>query len=256
MLNDLAYAYSMVFDYEKSIQLQTDAVGIFESEEDWVALANAYGEIGNFYHYSEDLDNAELYLKKAIGILKCHDDAKDYIAKYVKLMGNSDIDNPYSLKHVRQYIGFTKTKINSTLASIFMKEGKLSDAISITIENGKILKEIEAEPKASNYIILSWYYLQNNQISEAINSAKEAIELSKEGSHMTVNLAHSYGLLGECYKKNGDLQQAKKCYLLSLSHAKDIRFDGLIIAVSSSLILLYLDSSEYLKSRKIAFRDS
>ena len=251
MLNDLAYAYSMVFDYEKSIQLQTDAVGIFESEEDWVALANAYGEIGNFYHYSEDLDNAELYLKKAIEILKCHDDAKDYIAKYVKLMGNSDIDNPYSLKHVRQYIGFTKTKINSTLASIFMKEGKLSDAISITIENGKILKEIEAEPKASNYIILSWYYLQNNQISEAINSAKEAIELSKEGSHMTVNLAHSYGLLGECYKKNGDLQQAKKCYLLSLSHAKDIRFDGLIIAVSSSLILLYLDSSEYLKAEKL-----
>ena len=251
MLNDLAYAYSMIFDYEKSIQLQTDAAGIFESEENWIAFANAYGQIGNFYHYSEDLDNAELYLKKAIDILKGHDDAKDYIAKDVKLMENTDIDNPYSLKYVRQYIGFVKSGYYSTLANVFMKKGQLYDAIITTKENGDILKEIDEESYACNLTTLSQYYLQNKQIPEAISSVKQSIDLLKKVGNRAEIVAPSYCLLGACYKEYGDIQQAKENLLLSLSLEKGMRYDGIKISAASFLSSLYMDNHEYTKAEKL-----
>lgn len=251
MLDDLAYAYSMIFNYEKSIQLQTQSVDIYKSEEDWVALANAYGNIGNYYHYAEDLDNAELYMKKAIKTLEGHENAMEYIDKDVILTGNSEINNPFTLKHVKQYIGFVKSNLYSTLANIFLKKGMLFDAILTIKEKGEILKEIDEESYACNLSTLSLYYFLNNQIPEAINSAKQSIDLLKKVGKRAGILAPSYGILGECYKKYGDVQQAEDYLLMSLSQAKDMRYEGIKNSASYSLITLYKDSIDYIKAEKM-----
>ena len=246
MLKDLAHAYSMVLDYEKSIQLQKDAVSIFKSEEDWIALAESYVDIGNCYHYSEDLDNAELYLKKAVKTLEDHDDAKQIIAKDKESIGYWNVDDPIMINSLKQYIGFVKSRYYSTLANIFMKKGRLFDAISVTKEKGKLLKEIDEESYACNLTTLSFYYLQNNQIPEAINSANQSIELLKKVSNRNNYLAISYGILVQCNFINGEKQQAKD-YLMQYLSLTDVDND-IRIAFATSLSSLYINNDEYAKA--------
>ena len=251
MLTDLAWVYGEVYDYERAINLETIAASIYESENDWMALADAYGHIGNYYHYSEDLDNAELYLKKAIETLEGHDDADQIVSKDKESIGYWNVADSNRNKPIKQYIGFVKSNYYSTLSNVFMKRGKLFDAILTTKEKGEILKEIDEESYAYNLTTLSHYYLQNKQFPEAINSVKQSIDLLKRVGTRAEFLVPSYLILGECYMNNSDIQQAKESFLLSLSMANDMRNEGIKISAASFLSSLYMDNYEYTKAEKL-----
>ena len=254
MLTDLAWVYGEVYDYERAINLQTIAASIYESENNWVALAEAYGNIGNYYHYSEDLDNAELYLKKAIDAMEGHDNAEKIVSKDKESIGYWNVEDSNRNKPLKQYIGFVKSNYYSTLANVLMKRGKLFEAIFTTKEECEMLKEIDEESYACNLTTLSYYFLQNNQIPEAINSAKQSIELLKEVSnrndYLAIDyLAISYGILAACNLINGEKLQANNYFMQSLSLTdgnNDTR-----IALATSLSLLYIDNDEYAKAENI-----
>jgi len=65
LLGDLAWAYGLDFNFEKSVQLQTMAADIYQNVKDWISLAEVYNMISHYYHCAEKLDNAEQYIKKA-----------------------------------------------------------------------------------------------------------------------------------------------------------------------------------------------
>ena len=249
MLTDLAWGYVSVFDYERAIDLQTVAAGIFDFEEDRIALAEAYGQIGNYYHYAENLNSAEMYLKKAIETLEGQDDAEQIIAKDKESLGYYNVEDTDRINILKRYICFVKSGYYSTLANIFMKKGMLSDAILTTKERGEMLKEVDEELYASNLTILSNYYLQSNQISEAISCVRQSIDLLKKLNNRNDYLAISYGLLAQCYLKNGDKQQAYNYLMQSqslINGNNDIR-----IALAAFLSSLYIDDKEYDKAEHL-----
>ena len=249
MLTDLAWGYVSVFDYERAINLLTVAAGIFDFEEDRIALAEAYGNIGNYYHYAEDLDRAEQYLKRAIETLDGQDDARQIIAKDKESIGYYNVEDPDRINILKRYICFVKSNCYSTLANTFMKKRMLSDAILTIKERGEMLKEIDEELYACNLTTLSNYYLQDNQISEAISCLKKSIELLKKYNNRNDDLAISYGLLAQCFLKNGNKQQAYNYFMHSLSLIdgnNDIR-----IVLAASLSSLYIDDKEYVKAEHL-----
>ena len=249
MLTDLAWGYVSMFDYERAINLQTVAAGIFDFEEDRIALAEAYGNIGNYYHYAEDLDRAEMYLKKAIETLDGQDDARQIIAKDKESIGYYNVEEPDRINILKRYICFVKSNCYSTLANTFMKKRMLSDAILTIKERGEMLKEVDEESYAWNLTTLSNYYLQNYQISEAISCVKQSIELLKKYNNRNDYLAISYGLLAQCFFKNGNKQQAYNYFMHSLSLIdgnNDIR-----IVLAASLSSLYIDDKEYVKAEHL-----
>jgi CHAT domain-containing protein len=180
LLEDLAKAYSQNFNYEKSIQLEKDAIVIFEVAKDWLAMANAYNNIGNYYQESEDLDNAEYYVKKAVEIIDNHDDAKEYLTAEDEQIGNSVIDYTSRLNKVNELIFYGKIGTRETLARLFKKNKKLAEAINTEKDVGVICKNMGNDYwYASHLLTLSDFYTEDKQFDNAINCAEQSLQILK-----------------------------------------------------------------------------
>ena len=181
LLEDLAKAYGLNLNYEKAIQLEKDAIVIYEVAKDWLAMANAYNNIGNYYQESEDLDNAEYHVKKAIEVLDNHDDAEEYLKKEDELIGNNPIDNTSRLNKVNELIFYGKIGTRETLAKLYKKNMKLADAINTEKEVGVICKNMGNEYwYASHLLTLSDFYTENKQFENAINCAEQGLQIWKK----------------------------------------------------------------------------
>lgn len=144
-------------------------------------MANAYNNIGNYYQESEDLDNAEYHVKKAIEVLDNHDDAEEYLKKEDELIGNSPIDYTSRLNKVNELIFYAKIGTRETLANLYKKNMKLADAINTEKEVGVICKNMGNEYcYASHLLTLSDFYAENNQFENAINCAEQSLQIWKK----------------------------------------------------------------------------
>ena len=178
LLGDLAWAYGLALNYEKSVQLQSTAAEIYQNAKDWISLAEVYNSISHYYQSAERLDNAELYIKKAIDVLNEHDNAEQYIIDAVEQTGNSMMNNPFALASIKQRIGTDKSNFLQTLSRIYQKQGKYADAITSELESGKIRKDMgDNHMYAIHLMTLSQYYLSNGQQQEAIACSEQSIQL-------------------------------------------------------------------------------
>lgn len=207
ILHDLAWCYVNIFDYEKSDIYLKQMKEICEERKDWLSLAEAYNSIGNNYKYSEQLDKAEQYLTKAISILNAHDDARQYINDAIEQTGNREIDNPSTLASIQYRIDIDKSGFNAELASIYQKQGKISNAISKEIENGKILIEIGDEGMYVMHLeSLAQYYIDDKQYENAKKSINQIIQLDKDNKYNLLPM--SYALMAKISKETGKLNEA------------------------------------------------
>lgn len=260
LLGDLAWAYGLDFNFEKSIQLRTISAEIYENSKDWLSLAEAYNSISHYYHSGEDLDSAELYIKKAIGVLNEHDNAEQFLLDRVELTGNSWSYNRHALASIKQRIGIDKSNFYQTLARIYQKRGNYTDAIKTELANGILLKNLgENRLYAVHLMTLSEYYLKNNQQGDAIacsdlcnqllynekkvslalprlqlanvyfqagdtlkamQNTKEAISLSTASNEVELKITAQY-ILSYLYWKNKNYVEGEKCLSETLDYLKE-----------------------------------
>ena len=236
LLNDLACDYGLNYDYEKAITLQKEAAELYEVTEDWIALAEAYNSISDYYQGANDIKNASLYIKKAIDMIDKHDDAKQYT------------DNPISFSIVQKRIDCDKTAFRGTLAKIYQKEGKISDAIITETERGIILKNMGNEQEYANHLLdLSDYYLKDNQLEKAESCAERSAQLFKNDISMQI-LSISQLAIIFCNKENYEkaIQYVNKS--LSLLEPDDFWGRVTILSIAS---VVYWKAHKYTMSETI-----
>ena len=188
-LGDLARAYGLTLNYEKSVQLQSIAAGIYQNAKDWISLAEVYGDISHYFQCSENLEMAENYIKKAIDVLDEHNNAEQYVREEVERTGNQIINYSSVLASVKQRIGYGKSNSFQTLARIYQKQNKFTDAINAELESGKIVKSMDDNQLyAIHLMTLSQYYLGNNQQCEAITCVEQSIQLLRDNREISLAL--------------------------------------------------------------------
>lgn len=247
LLADLAWAYGLNLDYEKSIELQCTAAEIYQSAKDWISLAEVYNSISHYYQSAERLDNAELYIKKAIDVLNEHDNAEQYIMDAVEQTGNNMMNNPYALASIKLRIDTDKSNFLQTLARIYQKQGNYADAVNTEIENGKILKGIgDTQMYAVHLLSLSEYYLRNNQPQDAIECSEQSIQLLNNYNRISLALP-KLQLSIICFQA-GDTSKAIRYAEESLSASNSNNDVESKISAQTILSYLYWKNSQISKA--------
>lgn len=237
-LEDLAWSYGLNLNYEKSIQMQSIAAGIYQDAKDWISLAEAYNNISHYYQSAERLDKAELYIKKAIDIINEHDNAEEYIADAVEKTGNRMMNNSFALASIKQRIDTNKSNSLQTLARIYQKQGNYANAINTELENGKNLKGMgDTQWYAIHLTTLSEYYLGNRQLQEAIACSEQSIQLLSHDHRISLALP-KLQLAIICFQA-GDTIKAIRYAEESVSASKSLSDNDSRIASQSILSYFY-----------------
>ena len=189
ILGYLAWAYGLDMNYERSIQLQIKAAEIYQNTKDWISLAETYSDISHYYQSAEKLEDAVENIKKAIDVLNEHDNAEQYILERVEQTEISKMNNSFALASIQQRIDTDRSNCLQTLARIYQKLGNYADAIKTELENGQILKNMDDNQLyAVHLMVLSEYYLNNNQPNEAKACSEQSIELLSDDNRISLAL--------------------------------------------------------------------
>ena len=249
LLGDLAWAYGLALNFEKSIQLQTIAAEIFENAKDWISLAEAYNSISHYYHSAWNLDDAEQNIRKAIDILNEHDNAEKYINDEVDLTGNSLINNPVSLASINQRINTDKSNFYQTLARIYQKRGDFTNAINTELKSGSILKSMgDDQLYAIHLMNLSEYSLGNNQHNNAVESTENSTQFLADDN--SISLAVSKLLLANNCFQAGDTIRAMHNAEESVTVAKTLNDEESITTAQFILSYFYWKKHDYGKAEQ------
>ena len=249
LLSDLAWAYGLHLNYEKSIQLQTIAAVIYENARDWISLSEVYNDISHFYQCAEKLDDAERIIKKAIDVLNEHDNAQQYINDEVELTGNNMIDNPHVLASINKRINTGKYNYYQTLARIYQKRGDFANAVNTELKRGTIVKSMgEDQMYAVHLMTLSDFYLRNQQQNEAISCAEKSIQLLANDNRICLAIPKLQ--LAIIYSQTGDMAKAIHYAEESVSASKSFNDKETIIASESILSHFYWKKRDYGKAEQ------
>ena len=249
LLGDLAWAYGLALDYEKSVQLQSIAAGIYQDAKDWISLAEVYGSISHYYQSAERLDNAEQYIKKAIDVLNEHDNAEQYIMDAVEQTGNSMMNNPFALASIKQRIDTNKSSYFQTLARIFQKQSNYTDAINSELESGRIIKSMEdTQMYALHLTNLSEYYMRNHQLDEAIVCTGQSIRILADDSRFGQAIPMLQMAMLQYHI--GDISQAIRYAEESVSSFKSLNDQEGWVSAKSLLSIFLWKNLEYNKAEQ------
>lgn len=257
LLRDLAWAYGLALNYEKSVQLQSTAAEIYKDAKDWISLAEVYNSISHYYQSTEKLDNAELYVKKAIDVLNEHDNAEQYIFNAVEQTGNSLMNNSFALASIKQRIDTDKSNSLQTLARIYYKKGNYAAAINTELNNGKIIKNMgDSQMYAVHLGALSEYYLRNSQQREAIMCSEQSIQLLNNDNRISLALP-KLQLAIICFQA-GDTIKAIRYAEESISASNSFNENESKIAAQSILSYFYwkahkMDKAESCLSKELDY---
>ena len=248
-LGDLARAYGLDLNYEKSIQLQSIAAEIYQNAKDWISLAEVYGSISHYYLSAEKLVNAELYIKKAIDVLNEHDNAEQYIIDAVEQTGNSMMNNPFALASIKQRIDTNKSDYLQTLARIYQKQDKYTKAINTELESGKILKNMgDSQMYALHLTNLSEYYTRNHQSDAAIACLEECIQILDDDKRFGIAIPMLQ--MAMIQFQNENLLEAIRYAEESVSSFKSFNDQEGWISAKSLLSIFLWKNLEYIKAEK------
>lgn len=207
ILDDLAWSYNLLFNYEKAIALTKQIVDICKEEKDWLALANSLMMLGSYYKYKEDVDNADFYLNMALNCINSHDDVEEYLDNNIKLRFSSPNQSREAFVSIQKSISYIKIMIYLTLANVKSKIGNYEEAIKYEEKCGSLINSyLETEAYAFHLLSLSNYLKLNGQYDESNRCAEESIEFFK----MTENpyLSNSYLQLAQNNYLKGNINSA------------------------------------------------
>lgn len=247
LMSDLAGVYGLTYNYEKSIELQSASIEIFESTKDWLSLAETYNNISNYYQRAERLADAERFIKKAISLLNEHDDANKIIRADAERLGDSTIITPFALNQIKRRLDYDRNSFHQSLAKIYQIGGKIKDAINTEKDIILYLNNMgDDRATALHLMILAQYLALDNQF----NSAKECVELSFKYDNSQFSIANGKILLSHMCFEMGDtikaIQYAKESRSYFISTGDINHF----LISEYALSLFYWKSNDYLMAEQ------
>lgn len=230
-LSILAIIYYLLNNYEKSTEYNIKALEIYESQKDYDALANTYGEYG-YQMKRRELDKANQYMMKGIQIAENYKVLKPTLAKLY--------DNFGVLKEMEGKIDSALLLYNKALKIKY----ELKDTIGIPYSLNKIANAKALQGKFSeayDYLKQSDYY-----------RAKEKSDYGRAD-----NLAY----YGDFYSMEGKIDTAIYYYQKSLDLSLKNGYTFLVQFIYQQLSDLYAKKQDYLKSleyykKYTAYKDS
>ncbi len=157
--------------------------------------------IGDFYQVNI-CANSLAILSNQLGLYEQSISYSNYVLKMAKANGNSN----------------SEACVLTIIASNNWKLGKNNEAIEYINQSIELdLRENRITQAAVSINQLVYYYIDTNQIKEALQIAKESYRIAKENSNEYLEV-HSLQSIGNCYYKNGDFENA----LVYLKKALDI----------------------------------
>lgn len=230
-LSILAIIYYLLNNYEKSTEYNIKALEIYESQKDYDALANTYGEYG-YQMKRRELDKANQYMMKGIQIAENYKVSKPTLAKLY--------DNFGVLKEMEGKIDSALLLYNKALKIKY----ELKDTIGIPYSLNKIANAKALQGKFSeayDYLKQSDYY-----------RAKEKSDYGRAD-----NLAY----YGDFYSMEGKIDSAIYYYQKSLDLSLKNGYTFLVQFIYQQLSDLYAKKQDYLKSleyykKYTAYKDS
>ena len=245
LMGDLSWAYGLLYNYERSIQLQNISLDIYEKAKDWLSLAEAYNSISDYYQRAEKLESAEQNIKKAILVLQDHDDVNQIISVDVERLSDSSIVTPFALSKIKERLDYDKISFYQALARIYQKEGKIKDAIATEKENLLLLRDIKDNRSyALHLMTLAQYYLLDKQL----NNSKECIEQAFQIDDGQFSIANGKAMLSSVCFEMGDTLKAIQLAKESFSLYNTIRDAENVITAEWALSRLYWKCNDYSKA--------
>ena len=245
LLSDLAWAYGIDYNYEMAIKLQNKSTGIYEKIKDWLSLAEAYNKVSNYYQSAEKLDSAEQYIKKAIAVLNNHDDVNQIIMEDAERLGDNSIITPFALSKIKQRLDYDKINYQQTLARIYQKEGRITDAINTEEDVLLLSKSIEDNKAyAIDLITMAQYYLLDKQYKNAKDCVEQTFQLEDNKN----NIASYKIILSHICFEMGDTIDALQYARESSSYFKAQGDIKNLVITEYALALFYWKSHEYTKA--------
>ncbi len=229
VLDDLAWCYGILYDYENAILYQKKLVAEYEEKGDWVSLAGALGSLGEHYQHKEDLDKAEEVIRKAIDIISNHN-IEQTIKEMVAKKEITAINYSNTLNIAKEHYLIVKNSLQHSLANICFKNGNYNEAIQIMTEiNNDALEMGDNELYLSGLSVLSLYYNYNNQFEEAINTAKQSISLISMSNYLdndkyqkAITLSLAYQQIAMSYYMLKNYQEAINYLEKSIAHSEGV----------------------------------
>ena len=247
LMGDLAWVYGLNYNFEKSIELQSASVDIFRSVKDWLSLAETYNNISDYYQRAEKLSDAEFFIKKAISLLNEYDDVNKIIRADAERLGDSTIITPFAISQIKRRLDYDRINFRQSLAKIYIKEGKIMDAINTEKENVSYLKYMgDDRAYALHLIILAQYYVLNKQF----HSAKECIEQAFQYDKNQYSIEQDKILLSHVYFEMGDTIKAIQYAKEAISFFRSNGDTNNIIISEYALSLFYWKSNDFFKAEQ------
>jgi tetratricopeptide (TPR) repeat protein len=205
-------------DYDKSSELNFEALKIFEKENDSIGIGNALSRIGSIYFDQEKFDKALEYYSLSLSIARENSDLigvsrglNNVAAVYANK--NEFVNFEKNIKEAIQINKKTGRRlwegINYLNLGIIHKDTGHLDTANFYIQKAiSIFTELNNIPKLSvAYIIFSKYYSEIHNREKSLFFANEAYKLGKINKlKKTIYLAAQR--LHEIYLEQGDIEDA------------------------------------------------
>lgn len=250
ILEDLAWCYGSLLDFEKALSLQELMVKLCADKKDWLSIAEGYNQMGLLFQSVEKLGIAENYVLKAIDVLNNHDDAKQYILDAVEQTGNAGIDNQFTLASINQRIIYDKGNFTSALGRIYQKEGRVADAIAKEKESGEIIKNMGDEEMYAEHLgTLAQYYLADKQFDNAKKCAEQSIlYFGKTNSPRAIT---EYMLFPLIYIESGNIDEATRYAEEAVRNAENTEIHEMHFIPQVTLSRLYFFKGDTEKAERM-----
>ena len=247
LMGDLAWAYGLFYNFEKSIQLQNISLEIYENANDWLSLAETYDKISNYYQRSEKMESAEQNIKKAISVLNSHNDVNQIICADVEHLGDKSIVTPFAISKIKERLDYDKINFYQTLSRIYQKRGKINEAIETEKEILLFSRSLgDNRAYALHLMTLAQYYLLDKQFS----NAKECIEQAFQFDDSHFGIANNKMMLSYVCFEMGDTINAIQYAKESISYYNSLEDAENLITSEYALSLFYWKSHEYSKAER------
>ncbi len=247
ILHDLGTYYSIIGDYNKAIEYNNIAIGVFEKCERIYtgkklrsvlsSKAKSIANIGDAYSHLGDYSLSIDYHKKALKIAKQINDTL-FEANSLRGIGRvytNNADYPKALEYYFAALKLTKLIKNKGfegtlldgIGTIYNSQKDFDKALSYYLQALQIKIEVGEHHNVANFLSnIGGVYFNKKQYQLALMYLNRAYKIAKEVKNKRLEL-NSLAAIGSVYKEIGDSlrienknEEAEKIYVAALDHYK------------------------------------